>query len=261
VSSQYISALLMVAPTLPHGLRLELTGKVGSRPYIEMTLQLMANFGVQAHWQGQVIEVPPQAYTAASFAVESDWSAASYWFSVAALAPQAEVFLQGLKATSLQGDRAIVGIMEQLGVTTSFETGGIRLRKTRPATSFTYDFTDCPDLAQTIAVLGAALGVPLRMTGLESLRIKETDRTAALQTELARFGIQTEAVGDTELHVPAQRMHPATECVRTYKDHRMAMAFAPLGLLFPVEIERPEVVDKSYPGFWQDLYAAGFTLA
>jgi 3-phosphoshikimate 1-carboxyvinyltransferase len=260
VSSQYISALLMVAPVLPGGLTLELTGRVASRPYIEMTLQLMANFGVGHTWQGNQIHIAEQPYTASSYAVESDWSAASYWFSLVALADEAEVKLLGLKENSLQGDREVVQIMAHLGVRTDFEPGGILLTKVPAQPQLEWDFSHCPDLAQTIAVVGAAKGIGLKMTGLESLRIKETDRTAALQAELARFGVAAQAVGDTELHVPPASLGPAHELVRTYKDHRMAMAFAPLGLRFGVEIERPEVVDKSYPRFWDDLAAAGFGL-
>jgi len=260
VSSQYISALLMVAPVLPGGLTLKLVGRVASRPYIEMTLQLMENFGVGHTWQDNTIQIAEQPYTASTYAVESDWSAASYWFSMVALAEEAEVRLLGLKSASLQGDREIVKIMAHLGVKTTFEAGGILLTKIPAEPALEWDFSHCPDLAQTIAVVGAAKGIGLKMKGLESLRIKETDRTAALQAELARFGIATEAIGDTELHVAPGGIHPSGELVRTYKDHRMAMAFAPLGLLFGIEIERPEVVDKSYPRFWSDLAQAGFEI-
>jgi 3-phosphoshikimate 1-carboxyvinyltransferase len=260
VSSQYISALLMVAPVLPGGLTLELTGRVASRPYIEMTLQLMENFGVGHTWRDNFIHIPEQAYTASSYAVESDWSAASYWFSMVALADEAEVKLLGLKAASLQGDREIVRIMAHLGVQTQFEADGIVLTKIPAQATLEWDFSHCPDLAQTIAVVGAAKGIGLKMNGLESLRIKETDRTAALQAELARFGVATEAFGDTALHMTPGQLRPSDEWVRTYKDHRMAMAFAPLGLRFGVEIERPEVVDKSYPRFWDDLAQVGFVV-
>ena len=260
ISSQYISALLMVAPKLPNDLQLSLEGKVASVPYIKMTLQLMEKFGVKAHWQGNSISVAPQQYKANQYAVESDWSASSYWFSMVALAHEGEIKLLGLKTDSLQGDKAIVEIMEKLGVSTIFETDGIRLRKTKTEKEFNYDFSNCPDLAQTIAVIGAAKGVKMKLTGLESLKIKETDRILALKNELKKFGIQAQDHHDSELHIPASTIQAPKQMVNTYKDHRMAMAFAPLALLFPVTIERAEVVSKSYPTFWADLQKAGFQL-
>ncbi len=263
VSSQYISALLMVAPVIPGGLTLQLTGKIGSRPYIEMTLQLMQRFGAQATWEGDSIHVPEQSYHAAAYTVESDWSASSYWFSIAALAHKADIRLLGLKTDSLQGDRVIIDIMEQLGVKSDFTDDGLQLTKTSHVESFEWDFSDCPDLAQTIAVIGAAKGIRMKLSGLESLRIKETDRLTALQTELARFGIATHEVDGHTLYVHGNEVTPlraSEEMVRTYKDHRMAMAFAPLALLHPLQIERPEVVEKSYPRFWEHLAAAGFTV-
>lgn len=260
VSSQYISALLMVAPSLPQGLELALVGKVGSLPYIQMTLQLMENFGVKHEWKGNEIHIAPQKYHAATYAVESDWSASSYWYSIVSLAHHAELKLLGLKKDSLQGDSEIVQIMEKLGVSTVFEHDGVLLRKMPTEKTFEWDFTHCPDLAQTIAVIGAAKGVEMKMTGLESLKIKETDRLIAVRDELAKFGIKANDINDAELHIPAGQMHAPTEMVKTYKDHRMAMAFAPLGLLFEVEIERPEVVEKSYPKFWDNLQVAGFQI-
>lgn len=263
VSSQYISALLMVAPVIPGGLTLQLTGKVGSRPYIEMTLQLMQRFGVHATWLNDSIHVPEQPYHAASYAVESDWSASSYWFSIAALAHKADIRLLGLKTDSLQGDRVITDMMERLGVKSDFTDDGLQLTKIAPVDHFEWDFTDCPDLAQTIAVIGAAKGICMKLTGLESLRIKETDRLTALQTELARFGIATQEVDGHTLYVHGDEATPlqaSAEMVHTYKDHRMAMAFAPLALLHPLQIERPEVVEKSYPRFWEHLTAATFSI-
>ncbi|WP_246010683.1 3-phosphoshikimate 1-carboxyvinyltransferase [Hymenobacter perfusus] len=260
ISSQYISALLMVGPTLPHGLRIWLTGKVGSRPYIRMTLALMQHFGAQCRDLGEVLEVRPQAYEATNYTVEGDWSAASYWYAMVALAPAgSHLTLPTLRRYSWQGDQAIVAIMAQLGVHTEFladET--LRLTKRAPNASLTQDFTDCPDLAQTVAVVAAALGIPTTMTGLESLRIKETDRIAALQNELAKFGGSLTDEGAGVFQVSGQDFRVAGQTVATYHDHRMAMAFAPLALLGPLTLEAPQVVRKSYPQFWRELEKVGF---
>ena len=262
VSSQYISALLMAAPALPQGLELQLTGKVGSRPYIEMTLQLMERFGVKAHWEGDVISVPAgQTYTANTYQVESDWSGASYWLSLVALAEKAEINLLGLRQDSLQGDIRILDIMEPVGVGHSWEGGKLRLVKQEAANSISVDFTHCPDLAQTVAVACAAKGISGRFTGLESLRIKETDRIAALQNELAKIGAElTESATGTWELSPSQELPAGPVQFHTYDDHRMAMAFAPLATVLPVVIEEPSVVQKSYPRYWQNLESAGFHL-
>ncbi len=260
VSSQYISALLMVAPYLPKGLELALVGKIGSLPYIQMTLNLMEKFGVKHEWKENEIHIAPQKYHVGTYAVESDWSASSYWYSIVSLGHSAEIKLLGLKKDSLQGDSEIVQLMEKLGVSTVFENDGVLLRKMPTEKTFEWDFTHCPDLAQTIAVVGAAKGVEMKMTGLESLKIKETDRLVAVRDELAKFGIKATDINDAELHIPAGQMQAPTEMVKTYKDHRMAMAFAPLALLFEVEIEKPEVVEKSYPRFWEDLQKGGFQI-
>ena len=258
ISSQYISALLMLAPLLPNGLELELEGKIGSRPYIEMTLSLMQHFGVSATFEENTITVPHQNYKPVAFAVEPDWSAASYWYSMVALAREADVLLPGLRENSFQGDRAIADIMSRLGVYTEFTSQGVRLTKKHCEKRVAYDFTNCPDLAQTIVALCAALGVTLEMTGLESLRIKETDRIQALQIEVLGMGASLE-----EMTPGVFRMEPAILTrreltFRTYQDHRMAMAFAPVALLEPVTIQEPDVVRKSYPRFWEDLERAGF---
>ncbi|WP_317127460.1 3-phosphoshikimate 1-carboxyvinyltransferase [Hymenobacter metallilatus] len=261
ISSQYISALLMVGPTLPHGLRIRLTGKVGSRPYIRMTLALMQHFGAVCRDLGEVLEVRPQAYEPTNYTVEGDWSAASYWYAVVALAPVgSHLTLPTLRRYSWQGDQAIAGIMAHLGVHTDFLADEqVRLTKTAPGKEFTQDFTDCPDLAQTIAVVAAATGVAVVMTGLESLRIKETDRIAALQIELAKFGGALTEVDDECFRVSAENFRVNGQTVATYHDHRMAMAFAPLALLGPLTIEDPKVVRKSYPQFWRELEKVGFT--
>jgi 3-phosphoshikimate 1-carboxyvinyltransferase len=260
VSSQYITALLMIAPSLPNGLILELEGKIGSRPYIEMTLTLMKYFGVTSEWKENIISIEPQQYQAASYKVESDWSAASYWYSIAALSEDCKIEILGYKKDSLQGDSIIANIMNQLGVQSTFTENGIILEKKEAAKSIIQDFTDCPDLAQTIAVICAAKGIECTMTGLESLRIKETDRIAALQNELRKFGSDLiEVEKDLKFKIKNSTFRVGGQSVATYKDHRMAMAFAPLALLGEIEIERPEVVEKSYPHYWDDLKKAGFS--
>lgn len=260
VSSQYITALLMTGPVLPQGLILELEGKIGSRPYIEMTLSLMQHFGIQSDWNGNRIEIAHQEYKPTTYKVESDWSAASYWYSISALAEEADIEILGYKEQSLQGDRAIVEMMDKLGVKSTFTGNGVRLQKKDHDFIFEYDFTDSPDLAQTIAVVCAAKGITATFSGLESLRIKETDRIAALQKELGKFGAQVVELKKDEVYqvVPGSFQVNGQE-VATYKDHRMAMAFAPLALLGPVQIENPAVVEKSYPHFWEDLKAAGIS--
>ncbi len=263
VSSQYISALLMIAPKLPNGLTLELTGGIGSKPYIEMTLAQMDYFGVayQADWTAQTITIPAGDYTPRPYAIESDWSGASYWFSTLAMAPEGSTLdLLGLKQYSLQGDSAIVQIMSQLGVQSTFTDTGVTLTKIPAQPALAWDFTDCPDLAQTVAVCCAGLNVPLTLTGVESLKIKETDRIAALQAELRQIGAELIEVEPNTRYVVSRppgnartitNNEPPT--IKTYDDHRMAMAFAPLAMRQPIVIEEPGVVAKSYPSFWDDF--------
>lgn len=259
VSSQYISALLMLAPTLPNGLRIRLLGEVGSVPYITMTMQQMAAFGVEVRWEKKdnILSVLPQKYAPITYQVESDWSGASYWYSVLALESHSEstVELLGLKANSLQGDSAIVAIMEHLGVKTEFTEKGVLLTKINVAESFEWDFTNCPDLAQTIAVIVVALGIPSVFTGIESLKIKETDRVAALQNELAKIGGEfLEVIPKEKYTLTRKQGDKITDPIfETYDDHRMAMAFAPLALLYPIQVKEPGVVVKSYPSYWDDL--------
>ncbi|MEM6843565.1 MAG: 3-phosphoshikimate 1-carboxyvinyltransferase [Bacteroidota bacterium] len=259
VSSQYISALLMIAPSFEQGLQLELIGKIGSRPYINMTLGLMNRFGVPHTWENErAISIKPSAYQSGSYTIESDWSGASYWYSIMALSEQGEVVLKGLRKDSFQGDQAIVEIMKNLGVQTIFEAEGVRLIKQNNAQDFSYDFRDCPDLAQTVAVACAAKGVRCIMTGLESLRIKETDRIAALQNELAKIGAKlTEKESRWELIPSQEETLPEKLVIDTYDDHRMAMAFAPLVMKTPLTLKDPDVVQKSYPRFWENLRSAG----
>lgn len=264
ISSQYISALLMVAPTLPQGLELELLGTINSRPYIDMTLHLLKKFGIQSEIKGSKISIAHQQFSPSSYTVESDWSGASYWFSIASLAEASKISLKGLLQDSLQGDSRVVQIMEKLGVKTSFNHEGLTLTKIPHQKEVAIDFATCPDLAQTIAVVCAAKGIACKMTGLQTLRIKETDRIAALQNELGKLGaLLEETIHDQEwrLTPPADNSWTTKNLFfDTYEDHRMAMAFAPLATMASVEIEDPKVVEKSYPRFWDNLREAGFKI-
>ncbi|WP_339705421.1 3-phosphoshikimate 1-carboxyvinyltransferase [Algoriphagus aquimarinus] len=260
VSSQYISAMLMIAPLLPKGLEIELEGKVGSRSYIEMTLDTMSQFGIKYKWDENKIKVANQAYQPTTFAVESDWSGAGYWFSLLACADSGELFLAGLKEHSLQGDAKVVEIMAQLGVKSTFQNGGVLLQKQEVTGLETWDFTHCPDLAQTIAVTCAILGQNATFTGLESLKIKETDRIYALQQELAKFNADLKEIEPEVYQVIPSVTMPADVKIHTYDDHRMAMAFMPLLTKTRVSIEDPSVVDKSYPSFWKHCQLAGISV-
>jgi len=225
-----------------------------------MTLRLMEYFGAKTSWKGNVISVEEGSYTAKEFTVEADWSGASYWFEMAAFAEELDLTIKGLKKVSTQGDSAIVAMYDQLGVQTDFFEGGLRLTKNKKqlVSHFEEDFTDCPDVAQTLAVTLAGLNIPGRLTGLESLRIKETDRIAAVQNELKKFGIKVDAEGDFAMTVHKGEITKSSVPVHTYEDHRMAMAFAPLSMLVEgVQIEEPEVVEKSYPDYWRDLKKVG----
>ena len=260
VSSQYISALMMIAPILPKGLTLNFLGKVGSRPYIEMTASIMKHFGANCELHPDRVIVPHQSYTPAAYTVESDWSAASYWFALTALAREANITLPRLHLHSLQGDSVIMKIMESLGVKAERENDLLKLSKTSSAHELTWDFTDCPDLAQTIAVVCAVKGIKGNFTGLESLRIKETDRISALQNELAKIGAKLIEHDSEHWTLEPSEQLPGSASFKSYKDHRMAMAFAPLCTVMEVDIENPDVVRKSYPNFWNDLREVGIQL-
>jgi 3-phosphoshikimate 1-carboxyvinyltransferase len=265
VSSQYISALLMAGPLMTDGLTLKIEGGIPSMPYVKMTMEMMDRMGAVAVMTADGIKVYPGTYTApAEEIAEQDWSAASYWYEIAALS-SGSVTLPGLSMPSLQGDSAIAWMMERLGVVTSeADGGGVELEPSPEMHSrLELDLSDQPDLAQTLAVTSAMLGVPFRLTGLKSLRIKETDRLEALRRELDKLGVVAEVERDDTLAWEGER-HPVWEipAIDTYDDHRMAMAFAPVALYCPGLVVRDiDVVAKSYPGFWDDLRAAGFTLA
>ncbi|MBD3592206.1 3-phosphoshikimate 1-carboxyvinyltransferase [Bacteroides sp. GM023] len=262
VSSQYISALLMIGPALKNGLVLHLTGEIISRPYINLTLQLMQDFGAKAAWTSpESISVAPQPYTSIPFTVESDWSAASYWYQIVALSPRAEIELLGLFHNSYQGDSRGAEVFSRLGITTEFTPKGVKLKKTGKAPErLEEDFVDIPDLAQTFVVTCVLMNIPFRFTGLQSLKIKETDRIAALRNELRKLGYVIEEENDSILTWNGERCDPdETPVIATYEDHRMAMAFAPAIFRCPnIQIADPQVVTKSYPGYWEDLKQAGF---
>jgi 3-phosphoshikimate 1-carboxyvinyltransferase len=260
ISSQYISALLMIAPSLPLGLTLEIEGDLTSKPYVEMTLAMLDQVGIKHYWDAQTITIEPQAFGNAKLYVEPDWSAASYWYAIAALADEASIFLPGLNGYSLQGDSKITEIMANFGITSQFKNGGVLLKKeAKKVERKIFDLKECPDLAQTIVVICAALGHDATFTGLETLKIKETNRVLALQTELAKIGVRF-IEKNFSYKLDCAGLHfPEKISISTYEDHRMAMAFAPLALkVKQVEIEEKQVVEKSYPYFWDDLERAGF---
>lgn len=272
-SSQYISSLLMLAPTLPNGLQLTLEGEIVSVPYINMTLSLMAYFGVAHTWEGQTISVAPQAYQAREFTVEADWSAASYYYGLAALAPTADLQIDGLFEESVQGDSVVKDLYARFGVTTTFNDTGLRIEKPADAGApplFEQDFVECPDIAQTLMATCAGLGVQSLYNGLQTLFIKETDRVKAMKTEMGKLGIALYKIpphmsgagpGVTYFGQEGKADYTAgTPVFATYHDHRMAMALAPLALQNPVRIENAMVVEKSYPDFYRDFKKLGFVI-
>lgn len=271
VSSQFLSALLLIGPYLPEGLELVPEGPLVSKPYLEMTLSLMRYFGASVEWQGNSLKVEPGQYQARSLSVEADWSAASYWYAMAAFSDHLDLSLTGLQEHSWQGDSVLVKMMQSFDIQSEFEGNTLRLKKAgnAPRPIFEKDFLACPDIAQTLAVVCAGLGTMGVFSGLETLAIKETDRIVALKTELAKVGVSF-------AKLPARFSKKSPDSVfynlsdqanlsnlprfATYGDHRMAMAFAAFALLGPVEIESPGVVEKSYPQFWEHLETLGFSL-
>ena len=272
ISSQYISALLMVGPVLERGLELRLTGEVVSRPYIDLTLCMMRGFGADAEWTDvDTISVRPVPYGPRPFFIENDWSAASYWYETLVLARdgESEVRLDGLTDGSRQGDSAVKYLFSMLGVRTVFKTRErgvpttVTLKRVEPVPPrLDYDFVNQPDMVQTFVVCCALTGVPFRFTGLASLKIKETDRVEALKTEMRKLGYVVRETAAGELSWDGERCQQADDLViKTYEDHRMAMAFAPAATVFPgLKIDQPQVVSKSYPHFWDELRRAGFTI-
>jgi len=262
ISSQYISALLLIAPKLEQGLNLVIEGELTSKPYVQMTLAMMEQAGIRHTWTDHLISIANQPFNKSVINVEPDWSAASYWYAIAALSEEARLFLPGLNGYSLQGDSMITEIMANFGITSQFKDGGVYLMKeAKKLERKIFDFKECPDLAQTVIVCCAALGHDATFTGLETLKIKETDRVNALQTELAKIGVILIEKNQTyKLDCSGLDLNKKIK-IATYDDHRMAMAFAPLALVMPeLEIEDHLVVEKSYPDFWKHLEIAGFKL-
>ena len=272
ISSQYISALLMIGPALRNGLELRLTGDIISRPYIDLTLHVMHEFGCKIEWSSvDTISVKPQRYDDREYVVENDWSASSYWYEMLALSEDKEngIVLPGLRDASRQGDSVVRYLYSLLGAKTAFKNGDhgqdTKVALTRHFSALTrmdYDFINQPDLAQTFVVTCCALGIPFHFTGLASLKIKETDRIEALKTEMRKLGYVLRDVNDCELEWDGARCEAEDNpSIDTYEDHRMAMSFAPLAItLGCIRINNPEVVSKSYPNYWDDLRKAGFEI-
>ena len=255
VSSQFLSALLMIAPFYSQALEIHIKNRLVSVPYVEMTLKLMEQWGAAFEWKENTIRVENKPYTrpTENVFVESDWSAASYFYSILALAKEGEITLPHLFKNSLQGDSVCEEIFEQLGVATKFEGQGVVLQKMPvKANKFNYDFIKSPDIAQTLAVCCAAKGMEANLTGLQTLSIKETDRITALKEELNKFGLNVCANVDSISFLPTTLVSRISH-LATYNDHRMAMSFAPLALLGEIKIEDPSVVEKSFPHFWKEL--------
>lgn len=272
VSSQYISALLMIGPTMGKGLKLRLKGSIISRPYIDLTLHIMHEYGAGAEWSDvDTITVSPRPYQSRSYRIESDWSAASYWYEILALGDDREssIRLQGLADASRQGDSVARYLFSMMGVKTAF--GPIKdgrpsvvtlTRHPRTLPRLDYDFINSPDLAQTFVVACAAMNIPFHFTGLGTLKIKETDRIEALKHEMRKLGYVIRDKDGVELSWNGERCAPTGEPIDTYEDHRMALAFAPVAIKVPgLRINDPEVVSKSYPNYWNDLRTAGFTIS
>jgi 3-phosphoshikimate 1-carboxyvinyltransferase len=272
VSSQYISALLMIGPVLKEGLTLRLTGKIISRPYIDMTLFAMQCYGAEVEWTDiDTIQVSNKPYTEVPFTIENDWSAASYWYETLLLNdnPDSEIKMTGLMDGSRQGDSSVRYIFSLLGIKTTFKktndntpTTVTIKRDRRPLPKLEYDFVNSPDLAQTFVVACALMNIPFRFTGLATLKIKETDRIEALKKEMRKLGYVIKSVDDCELNWDGERCQPDEQPeIDTYNDHRMAMAFAPAAQKIKnLRINNPEVVSKSYPQFWSDMQQAGFEI-
>ncbi len=271
ISSQFISALLMIGPILTNGLELKMTGNIISHPYIDLTLWTMREFGANADWTaGDTVSVKPQPYTHREYYIENDWSATSYWYEMVAMCKDEDATIRftGLMDGSKQGDSVVKYLFSMLGVKTQFESTQkgelttVTLQKNRRfVPRLDYDFVNSPDLAQTVVVCCAIMGVPFHFRGLASLRIKETDRLKALQTELRKLGYVIEERNHSELIWSGERCEPSNEPIDTYEDHRMAMSFAPIACCIPgVVINNPQVVSKSYPRYWQDLQKARFII-
>lgn len=263
ISSQFISALLMVAPLMENGLIMHIEKEIVSKPYITLTMEMMAKCGVHAKWDGNDLIIEPQKYKAVQIEVEADWSAASYWYEIAALLPGSEIKLEGLKQNSLQGDISVANLFEDLGVKTEFVSDGAIIKSVKKKTKkFFHDFKNEPDLAQTFAATCCFKNTPFLFSGIQSLKIKETDRVHALIVELKKLGYVLIENEIGMLEWDGERCTPEIEpAIDTYDDHRMALSFAPGAIIFDsLNINDPHVVSKSYPLFWDDLSKAGFII-
>lgn len=262
ISSQFITALLLIAPTFESGLKLILINEIVSKPYILMTIELLKQFDIDITYENQTINVNPSKYRkdGNDYYIESDWSSASYWYSVAALAKSANIQLNHFNKSSLQSDSVAAEIFKNFGVQTEWSATGITLTKTDQCVKeFNYDFIECPDIAQTVAVVCAAKGIKAKLTGLQTLKVKETDRIEAIKKELQKFGINVIADNSSIEILPGNLANKEEIYIETYGDHRMAMCFAPLSLVTgSLLIQNPDVVNKSYAAFWDDMQEAGF---
>ena len=260
ISSQYISSLLLIAPILKNGIKIKIIEPLYSKPYVEMTLSLMKNFGIKYKWNKNKIKITNQKYLSGSYKIESDWSAASYWYSIISINDHIRSLkLIGLRKNSFQGDKIIADIMKNIGVYTRFERDGISLIKNSNLESTKeINFKNCPDLAQTILVIAAVKKIKLKLKGLESLKIKETDRLIAMKKELKKIGCNFYEANDEWILERRNNKLPKKLIINTYKDHRVAMSFAALSSKLELVIRDPEVVNKSYPNFWNDLESIGY---
>jgi len=269
ISSQYITSLLLIAPVLPKGMVLTLEGELVSESYLNMTLTTLSEFGIDFRKEGNTITVLHQEYQGKDYQVEADWSAASYYYIIGALAEKTDITLVGLQKESLQGDSAIVEISKSFGLTSEYGDNTVRITKSgaQLESFFEYDFISCPDIAQSVSTMSAGVGVSTLFSGLQTLKIKETDRIHALKVELAKVHVYLSKLPakfskNTEVEYYMQEGNidgdERAPTFATYKDHRMAMAFGPLAQLFPIEIEEHMVVTKSYPKYWEDLKTLGF---
>lgn len=263
ISSQFISALLMVGPIMENGLIMHIENEIVSKPYIQLTIGLMAKYGVKVNWEGNTISVKQQKYKPVEITVESDWSAASYWYEIASLIPGSEITLKGLTKESLQGDSNVVNLFTDMGVTTEFESDGIIIRSIKKRTKkFFHNFVNEPDLVQTFAAACCFKNTHFLFSGIQSLKIKETDRVQAMINEFKKLGYVLKENEIGMLEWDGERCEPVVNpSIDTYDDHRMAMSFTPGAItLGSININDPHVVSKSYPQFWNDLKHAGFKI-
>ena len=263
VSSQYISALLMIAPILKKGIKMKIKKPFHSKPYVLMTLNLMSRFGIKYYLSSNIIEIKNQKYSGGSYTIESDWSSASYWYSIVAINKNInKVKLKGLRKKSFQGDIKIAKIMKNFGVKTTFKKTGIIIeKKINNIKNYKIDFKDCPDLAQTIMVVATIKGISLEITGIESLIIKETDRIKAMSKELKKIGSELIYFNNKWILKKYKKINKKPIKINTYKDHRMAMSFAPVASIKPIHIDDYNVIKKSYNNFWKDLKKVGYKIS